>query len=58
MLNEKRDQKVKLINIAGRLPENSCNSFVDLQSQNKTVKKDRPKNYSFHKRMRCYFFNF
>ena len=28
----------QILNIAGRLPENSRNSFVDLQSQ-KTVKK-------------------
>ena len=36
-----------LKNIAGRLPENSRNSFVDLQSQIKTVKTDQ-KNLSFH----------
>ena len=34
-------------NIAGRLQENSRNRFVDWQSK-KTVKKDRPKNSSFH----------
>ena len=34
--------------MAGRLPENSRNSFVDLQSQKKNSKKDRPKNSSFH----------
>ena len=33
-------------NIAGRLPENSRNSFVDLQLKNS--KKDRQKNSSFH----------
>ena len=32
-------------NIAGRLPENSRNSFVDLQSQKK--KQDRPKKQFF-----------
>ena len=35
-------------NIAGRLRENSGNSFVDLQSQKKTVKKTDQKNLSFH----------
>ena len=34
----------KHCNIAGRLPENSRNSFVDLQSQ-KNIKKDRPKKF-------------
>ena len=34
-------------NIAGRLPENSPNSFVDLHSQNSS-KKDRAKKSSFH----------
>ena len=33
-------------NIAGRLPKNSRNSFVDLQSQ-KNSKKDRPKKFVF-----------
>ena len=33
-------------NIAGRLPENSRNTFVDLQSQ-KTVKNTVQKNSSF-----------
>ena len=33
----------KLLNIAGRLPENSRNSFVDLQSPINS-KRDRPKN--------------
>ena len=42
-----------LANIAGRLPENSRNSFVDLQSQ-KNSKKDRPKNSTFHWRLICY----
>ena len=37
----------KNLNKARRLPENSHNSFVDLQSQ-KTVKKGRPKKLSFH----------
>ena len=41
-----------LKNIAGRLPENSRNRFVDRQSK-KTVK-DRPKNSSFHWRLICY----
>ena len=36
----------KNLNIAGRLPENSHNSFVDLQSQ-KTVKKADQKNCLF-----------
>ena len=35
-----------LQNIAGRLPENSCNRFVDRQSQ-KNSKKDRPKKFVF-----------
>ena len=34
-------------NIAGRLPENSRNRFVDRQSK-KNSKKDRPKKSSFH----------
>ena len=34
-------------NIAGRLPENSRNRFVDRQSK-KTVKKTDQKNSSFH----------
>ena len=42
-------------NIAGRSPENSRNSFVELQSQ-KNRKKDRPKNSSFHWRLICYIF--
>ena len=37
---------VTYVNIAGRLPENSRNSFIDLQSQ-KTVKKTEKKP-SFH----------
>ena len=47
-------------NIAGRLPDNSCNRFVDRQSK-KTAKKDRPKKLffslkaaSFHWRLICY----
>ena len=40
---------IKLIkNIAGRLPENSRNRFVDRQSKKKTVKKTGQKNSSFH----------
>ena len=35
------------LNIAGRLPENSRNRFVDRQFK-KDSKKDRPKNSSFH----------
>ena len=35
------------LNIAGRLPENSRNRFVDRQSK-KTVKKTDLKNSSFH----------
>ena len=39
------DPKRILLNIAGKLPENSRNSFVDLQSQKKkTVKKTDRKN--------------
>ena len=38
--------KNKSNNIAGRLPENSRNRFVDRQSK-KTVKKDRPKKFVF-----------
>ena len=34
-------------NIAGRLPENSRNTFVDRQSNKKKQKKDRPKNFVF-----------
>ena len=34
-----------MMNIAGRLPENSRNSFVDLQSQKNS--KDRPKKLVF-----------
>ena len=37
--------KQKEVNIAGRLPENNRNSFVDLQSQKKNSKKDRPKKF-------------
>ena len=37
----------KIKNIAGRLPENSRNRFVDRQSK-KNGKKDRQKNWSFH----------
>ena len=33
-------------NIAGRLPENSRNRFVDRQSK-KNIKKDRQKNHLF-----------
>ena len=40
-------------NIAGRLPENSRNRFVDQQSK-KTVKKTDQKNPSFHWRLICY----
>ena len=42
----------KGLNIAGRLPENSHKSFVDLQSQ-KTVKKTDQKNSYFHWRLIC-----
>ena len=42
-----RSSKNRIKNIAGRLPENSRNSFVDLQSK-KTVKKTEQKNSSFH----------
>ena len=52
MRNEK-NKAVKLLkqnannlNIAGRLPENSRNSFIDQQSQ-KTSKKNRPKKFVF-----------
>ena len=38
--------RMKKQNIAGRLPENSRNSFVDLQSQ-KNSKEDRPKKFVF-----------
>ena len=37
----------QILNIAGRLPENSRNRFVDRQSK-KTVKKTDQKNSSFH----------
>ena len=40
-------------NIAGRLPENSRNRFVDRQSK-KTVKKTDQKNSSFHRGLICY----
>ena len=39
-------------NIAGRLPENSRNRFVDRQSK-KTVKETDQKNSSFHWRLIC-----
>ena len=42
----KTDAGTKIENIAGRLPENSSNSFVDLQSQENS-KKDRPKKFVF-----------
>ena len=51
---EKRHQNAQLFektnkrNIAGRLSENSRNSFVYLQSQKKTVKKTDRRNSSFH----------
>ena len=41
-----RLEKENIRNIAGRLPENSRNSFVDLQSQ-KDSKKDGPKIFVF-----------
>ena len=56
MLEEEKQYYIRIIyfeNIAGRLPENSRNSLVDLQSQ-KNSKKDRPKNSSFHWRLICY----
>ena len=37
--------KIRL-NIAGKSPENSRNSFIDLQSK-KNSKKDRPKKFVF-----------
>ena len=40
-------------NIAGRLPENSRNRFVDRPSK-KTVKKTDQKNLPFHWRLICY----
>ena len=39
-------KKLKKSNIAGRLPENSRNRFVDRQSK-KNSKKDRPKKFVF-----------
>ena len=39
-------RKNPIQNIAGRLPENSRNSFVDLRSQKKNSK-DRPKKFVF-----------
>ena len=48
VLEKRKMVKQKIcINIAGRLPENSRNRFVDRQSK-KNSKKDRPKNSSFH----------
>ena len=44
---ENDQKKGKIVKRAGRLSENSRNSFVDLQSK-KTVKKDRTKKSSFH----------
>ena len=44
----------QILNIAGRLPENSRNRFVDRQSK-KTVKKTDQKNSSFHGRLMLYF---
>ena len=40
--NNNKNEKNK----AGRLPKNSRNSFIDLQSQ-KNSKKDRPKKFVF-----------
>ena len=37
----------KTTNIAGRLPENSRNRFVDRQSKKNIEKKDRPKKFVF-----------
>ena len=45
--------RLKSANIAGRLPENSRNRFVDRPSK-KNSKKDRPKNSSFHWKLICY----
>ena len=44
---QKLQRKTKTKNIAGRLPENSRNRFVDRQSE-KNNKKDIPKNSSLH----------
>ena len=43
-------------NIAGRLPENSRNTFVDRQSK-KEVKKDRPKKFVFSLRADLLYFD-
>ena len=43
----------EILNIAGRLPENSRNSFVDLQTQKNSKEADQ-KNSSFHWRLICY----
>ena len=47
LLEQQNLYDYKVNNIAGRLPEDSGNSFVDLQSK-KNSKKDRPKKSSFH----------
>ena len=44
LLRQEKPEKEK--NIAGRLPENSRNRFVDRQSK-KNSKKDRPKKFVF-----------
>ena len=47
----------KSYNIAGRLPENSRNSFVDLQSQ-KNSEKDRPKKFGFSFKADMLYFDY
>ena len=49
-------QIIKTINIAGRLPENSRNRFVDRQSK-KNSKKDRPKKFVFSLRADLLYFD-
>ena len=45
-INKTKQIEQNFLNIAGRLPENSRNCFVDLQSQTNS-KKDRPKKFVF-----------
>ena len=39
---DKKEIYQQIFRIAGRLPENSCNSLIDLQSK-KNVKTEKPK---------------
>ena len=45
MLVTKNEQDNEIKNIAGRLPENSRNNFVDVQSKKKQRKRQTKKNH-------------